>query len=107
MANVRLNDVELVKKIILAPAIELIDPKSYSVASSIYEKVTDSTDLSYDSRVGSANLIIALNMLKMSHIRSDWPDVINLFKDILNMLVDQKLIRIVPKFKREQFKVVK
>ena len=107
----------LVKRVITGLPIEIYDDETGEVSSvPDYELCTPRPegDCAGSREIGSANLIISYNMLykKLYSKNRVAPKAeltnqsLDLFKDALDHLIEQRIIRMIPELQRQTFKVV-
>ena len=113
----KLEASNIVKRVVTSLPIEVRDDETgeqWSVAE--YELVNErpSGDCAGSREIGSANLIISYNMLykKLYSNNRVAPKAeltnqsLDLFKDALDHLIEQRIIRMIPELQRQTFKVV-
>jgi len=109
--------VQIVWKVLRGMPIEVFDDENYSVWENCVWELVDSRlegDFKGSRVIGSANVVAALNILhqkilvRYTEAEEDTTKIsMSLFKNILEALSEQKLIRRKPEKVRQTFKVVR
>ena len=109
--------VQIVWKVLRGMPIEVFDDENYSVWENCVWELVDSRlegDFKGSRIIGSANVVAALNILhqkilvRYTEAEEDTTKIsMSLFKNILEALSEQKLIRRKPEKLRQTFKIVK
>jgi hypothetical protein len=109
--------VQIVWKVLRGMPIEVFDDENYSVWENCVWELVDSRlegDFKGSRVIGSANVVAALNILhqkilvRYTEAEEDTTKIsMSLFKNILEALSEQKLIRRKPEKLRQTFKIVK
>lgn len=97
-----------VSKILCASPIEIFDEESNTVMSTeAWELVSPRTSGEYEGTrtIGSANMVTAYNIVYTNSLSKD-VEAIELFNEIISILVEDKLIRKSPSHVRKTFKVI-
>tara|TARA_A100001015_G_C14644012_1_gene576534 strand:+ start:333 stop:686 length:354 start_codon:yes stop_codon:yes gene_type:complete len=113
----KLEASNIIKRVVTSLPIEVLDDETgeqWSVGE--YELVNErpSGDCAGSREIGSANLIISYNMLykKLYSKNRTIPKAdlnatsLSLFKDAIDYLIENRVIRVVPELQRQTFKLV-
>ena len=117
MTVTKLEASNIIKRVVTSLPIEVLDDETgeqWSVGE--YELVNErpSGDCAGSREIGSANLIISYNMLykKLYSKNRTIPKAdlnatsLSLFKDAIDYLIENRVIRVVPELQRQTFKLV-
>jgi hypothetical protein len=102
----------IVWKVLYGPPIDLVDDEKNAIyLEGIFELTQPRTSGEYigSREIGSANIMTAYNLVHMKKMHDtayDSVPVLDLYKEVLNSLAQDKLIRKKPEKVRETFKVV-